>query len=235
MAYRATVLRSESPSIIKLTSGQQPEDHAGQLACRQHQRPLVRVVGGPTVLADVKRFKSRVAHTNPVGRFDQVIPQIGIPRPRQRSIFGVQRPRLVGTPSQPRIFREGIVRGEPGNGADFGHNPGPVHGPDARYRGDGLRDGRQIAGDRPLNLPDLTFPGADGVQMHDQTELARLGFLGSQAEGFLGQTLQGVGDIVRRFQRRAADFGDFLGDRRQGGRGQPIGGVLKASSSTAKH
>ncbi len=150
MAYRAPVLRSESPSIIKLTSGQHSKDHAGQLACCQRQRPLVRVVGDPTVLADVKRFKIRVAHTNTVGRFDQVIPQIGIPRPRQRSIFGVQRPRLVITPSQPRIFREGIVRGEPGNEADFGRNPGPVPGPDARHRGDGFRDGHQIAGKRPL-------------------------------------------------------------------------------------
>ncbi len=209
MTHRATVLRSESPSIIKLTPDQQPKDHVGQLACRQYQRPLVRVVGGPTVLADVKRFKSRVAHTNLVGRFDQEIPPRGIPRPRQRSIFGVQRPRLVGTPSQSRIFREGIVRGEPGNGAVFGRNPGPVYGPDARRRGDGLRDGRQIAGDRPLNLPDLTFPGTDGVQMHDQTELARLGFFGSQAEGFLGQALQGVADIVWRFQRRARRFRRF--------------------------
>ncbi len=46
MASRATVLRSEAPSIIKLTSGQQPKGHADQLVRRRHQRPLVRVMGG---------------------------------------------------------------------------------------------------------------------------------------------------------------------------------------------
>ena len=226
MAYRATVLRSESPSIIQLTSGQQPEDHAGQLACRQHQRPLMRVMGSPTVLADVKRFESRVAHTNPVGGFDQVIPQIGIARPRQRPIVGVKRPRLMGTPSQPRIFGQRFVGWEPGDGTDFGHDPGPVHGSDAGYRGDGLRDGRQIAGHGPVDLPDLTFQGANRVQMDDQTESARFGFLGPQSEGFLGQSLQGLGDIVRRFERGAADVGDFLGHCGQGGRRQTIGGIL---------
>lgn len=65
MAYRATVLRSESPSAIKLTPGQHPVDHPGRFPGCQHQRPFIRVVGGFAVFADVERFKFRVAHTNP--------------------------------------------------------------------------------------------------------------------------------------------------------------------------
>ncbi len=77
MAYRTTVLRSESPSIIQLILGQQPVDHPGQFPGCQHQHPFMRVVGGVAVFVNVERFKFRVAQTNPVSRFDQVLPQVG--------------------------------------------------------------------------------------------------------------------------------------------------------------
>ncbi len=54
MAYGATVLRTESPSIIELTPGQQPVDHAGQLSCRHHERLFVRMMRRVAIFAKVK-------------------------------------------------------------------------------------------------------------------------------------------------------------------------------------
>ncbi len=225
MIYGATVLRTKSPSIIKLTSGQQPVDHAGQLACGQHQRPLVGVVGSAAIFADVKGFEFRVAHTNPVGRLDQVIPQVGITRPRQRSIIRVERARLMSTPRQTRIFGDRIVGREPAYGPNFGHDARSKYRTDAVDRSDGLRDGGQIAGDRFVQLAHLAFQQANGIQVHDQTELTGFRFFGPQTKGLVGQPLQCLGDVVRRFQRRAADLGNFFGQGGQGRGGQAIGGL----------
>ena len=86
MTDGATTLRTESPSVVEWISGEQPEDHADQFACCQHQRAFMLVVNGSFELSGVKRVKFRVAHTNPASRFDQVIPQIGIARPRERQV-----------------------------------------------------------------------------------------------------------------------------------------------------
>ena len=109
MAYRAMVLRTEPPSIIELTPGQQPVDHAGQVACRQHERAFVRMMRGVAIFAKVKSFEFRVAHTNPVGCLHQVISQIGTARSRQRSILGKGTCPIDGYATPGRNISRGAV------------------------------------------------------------------------------------------------------------------------------
>lgn len=122
MVHRLSVplVRHQLPFVVDLASGQHPVDHADQLAWRQDQRPLVCVVPGVTVLLLVKGFEVRVPHTDPLGRFDEVIPQVDVARPRRRSDVGIKVPRLMGTPRESGIFSQGIFRGEPLHGANFG-------------------------------------------------------------------------------------------------------------------
>ncbi|MCL4319476.1 MAG: hypothetical protein M1596_06275, partial [Firmicutes bacterium] len=210
MTDGATICRTESPSVVELTSGEQPENHAGQFACCQHQRVFLLAVHGSFELPRVKRVKFRVAHTNPAGRPDLVIPTMGIARPRERSIFRVKMARLMGPSRQPRIFCHGVVRREPGAGSDFGHNVCTIDQTNTVYRGQGLGDHRQISGNRLINLPDLTLHRWNGVHMHHQVELVRLGSLGSEAKGLLRQPLQTPDNVLRRFQRWSVNHRDFL-------------------------
>lgn len=209
----ATTLRTESPSVVEWISGEQPEDHAGQFACCQHQRAFMLVVNGSFELSGVKRVKFRVAHTNPVSRFDQVIPQIGITRPRQNG------PIDGPATSAPHISPGRRPKGT-GQWARFRPQCPPIDRTNPVYRGQSLRDSRQISGKRLIDLPNLTFQHPNGVQMHHQAELARLGFLRSEAKGLLRQPLQTMGNILRRFQRRPANRHDFLRGAKTSNSGQ---------------
>ncbi len=222
MITESLPLRTESPSIIEWTSSQQSEDYTAQLACRQQQGPLMRMVGSLSIFPEANRFTFRVVHTNPVVRFNRVILPIGSLRPCQRAILCVKWARLVSIPCQLSIFRQSIVQGEPG--ADFGHYPRPVHQADARYRCDGLKNSQQTSCHGCLiGLPDYPFQASNGVQMNDRAELSGFTFLETQTKGCLGPSGQTLSYIVRDFQRRSADVSNCLCHRGPGRIGQSIG------------
>ena len=64
MVDRATGLRP-NPSITKLIGDHEPLSHVGQFAGHQYERPFMRMMHGIAIFSEIKRFKSRVAHTNP--------------------------------------------------------------------------------------------------------------------------------------------------------------------------
>ncbi len=219
------LVRHQLPFVVDLAPGQHPVDHADPLACRQDQRPLMRVVRGFVVLLLVKGFELRVPHPDPLRRFDEVVPQIDVPRPRQRTDVGIKIPRLMRAPGQPRIFGQGIFRRKSFDGTDFGQEARAIDRTNPRNRGQGLAKRLHVTGNHFVQRLLLMFQGPDGVPMQDQALVPRVLLVRMQPKGAPRQAVEGLRNVIGRFQPLATGRRDFRHQIRQRDGCQRIGRV----------
>jgi hypothetical protein len=131
----------------------------------------------------------------------------------------------MGAPGQPRLCGPGIFRRKSLDRTDFGQETRAIDWANPRNRRQGLAKGVEIPGGHGVPCALLAFPGPDGIEVQHHTLLSGVPLLRVQPEGALGQALQGLRNVVGRFQPVATGLGDFRREIRPRRRRQRIGRV----------
>src|SRR5215211_580400 len=159
---------------VALAIPQQHIDKPHQLAGRQNERALVRVLGGLGIFGGIVVGVFRAVDAHTVGRLDQIVAQIAVATFAQRRIFGLEVARLFGLPGQASKLRDGRLVVEAADVAQFGNQPGSPDRAESRHRGQRLWDGRQLLGDGLIQGLELTLERANGRQGGAQHQAQRL-------------------------------------------------------------